>query len=170
MDSEITDKLESLHPDAFGWALHCCSGDFGCAEEALQNAYLKLTAGRVRFAGKSSFKTWWFGVIRLTAMEQIRRRRSHESLLGRLIASWTGVDQGDPARHVELGDEVARLRMALKRLPARQAETLHLVFYQGLTLADAAHVMGIGIGSVRQHYERGKTRLRELLGGTPPDE
>ena len=52
---------------------------------------------------------------------------------------------------------------ALQHLPARQRETLHLVFYQELTLNEAAKVMSISIGSARQHYERGKKRLRELL-------
>jgi RNA polymerase sigma factor (sigma-70 family) len=56
-----------------------------------------------------------------------------------------------------------RFQQALARLPARQRETLHLVFYQDLSLSEAAEVMNISIGAARQHYERGKKRLRETL-------
>lgn len=166
MESELADTLKSLHADAFGWALHCCGGDHARAEEVLQNGYLKLAQGRIRHGGTSSFKTWWFGVIRLTAHEEFRRQRYRESLLGKLWLQLSG-DSHDPrptpARQMELAEQTLQLRSALDQLPARQAEVLHLVFYQDLSLSEAAAVMKIGLGSVRQHYERGKARLRTLL-------
>jgi DNA-directed RNA polymerase specialized sigma24 family protein len=48
-------------------------------------------------------------------------------------------------------------------LTQRQRQLLHLVFYQDLTIADAAGVLGVSIGTARTHYERGKQRLREML-------
>jgi RNA polymerase sigma-70 factor (ECF subfamily) len=51
-------------------------------------------------------------------------------------------------------------------LPERQRDVLHLVFYQDLTIAQAAEVLGVALGTARVHYERGKARLRALLGGT----
>ncbi len=166
MERAIADQLEALHAAAFGWALHCCAGDHGRAEDVLQNAYLKLAQERARHDGRSSFKTWWFGVIRYTAHEEFRRLRYRESLLGKLLAHITG-DAHDPrpspSRKLEIDERSAELRRCLGQLPARQAETLHLVFYQDLTLNEAASVMRVSIGSVRQHYERGKARLRTLL-------
>jgi RNA polymerase sigma-70 factor (ECF subfamily) len=62
-------------------------------------------------------------------------------------------------------DETAKeLFAALDRLSSRQREVLHLVFYQDLTIAAAADVLGISVGSARVHYERGKAHLRQLLG------
>ncbi len=170
MDSATAASLESLHPDAFGWSLHCCGGDAGRAEDVLQNAYLKIAAERVRFDGRSAFKTWWFGVIRLTALEEHRRARFRESLLGKLLASFTEEHHPSPSRQLERDEQAAQLRAALEKLPARQAETLHLVFYQDLTLNEASQVMRVSLGSVRQHYERGKARLRELLQTSPGHE
>jgi len=42
---------------------------------------------------------------------------------------------------------------------------LHLVFAEDFTVEGAAAVMGIGVGSARTHYDRGKKRLKALLGG-----
>lgn len=163
MERAIADQLETLHPDAFGWALHCCGGDHARAEDVLQNAYLKLAQERARHDGRSSFKTWWFGVIRLTAHEEFRRLRYRESLVGKLLSFFVEEHHPAPSRQVEREERASELRRCLKQLPARQAMVLHLVFYQDLTIQEAAVVMRVGIGSARQHYERGKARLRALL-------
>lgn len=166
---KLSHQLAALHTEAFGWALHCCHGDATLAEEVLQNAYVKLLQGRLRHDGTGSVKAWWLEVIRWTAHEEFRRRQRSEGRLAAWLGAWFGGDeepldtQPHPARQVELDDEAARLRALLARLPARQAEVLHLVFYEHLSIAEAATVMRVGLGSARTHYERGKARLRELL-------
>ena len=44
MTADLVTQLQTLHADAFGWALHCCGGDFHLAEETLQQSYAKLGA------------------------------------------------------------------------------------------------------------------------------
>lgn len=170
MNEELAPALKALHPDAFGWALHCCGGDRHLAEDVLQIAYQKWLQGRAIHSGRSSLKTWWFGVIRFTAREETRRNRNWEGLVLRLwsLSATHPISPPGPSRLVELDEQSTRLRLALSRLPARQAEVLHLVFYQDLSLSAAAAVLNISLGSVRRHYERGKARLRSLLDVQSP--
>jgi RNA polymerase sigma-70 factor (ECF subfamily) len=170
MERALADQLEALHPDAFGWALHCCAGNQAQAEDVLQNAYLKLAQERTSHDGRSSFKTWWFGVIRFTAHEELRRQRYRDSLVGKLLAIFVEEHHPAPSRQVEKDERNAELHRCLAQLPTRQAEVLHLVFYQDLTIHEAAQIMGVGLGSARQHYERGKARLRSLLQPDSPHE
>ena len=156
-------ELAVLHTVSFGWALGCCNGDRAEAEEVLQVAYVKVLDGQARFDGGSAFKTWLFAVIRRTAGE--RRRRGWLRTL--TIERWWNRSQTSPPDPESLacGAEAARrIRDSLRRLPARQRELLHLVFYQDLSIEDAAQVAGISVGAARTHYHRGKARMRELMG------
>ena len=156
--------LAAIHAESFGWALACCHRDRFLAEEVLQVAYLKVLDGSARFDGRSSFKTFLFGVIRRTALEQRRVRWLSARRLSRWFASRAETHQPADPEAASMRSESARaLVLALERLSGRQREVLHLVFFQDLTIEQAAGVLGIATGSARQHYERGKARLRELL-------
>jgi len=164
--AELEERLEQLHADSFGWALSCCGWDESDAEDVLQTTYLKVISGRARFGRRSTFRTWLFGVIRQTAREHRRRTRSHqeraEQLAREPIAG--GAHPTRPDEILERADRSRALLEALDQLPGRQREVLHLVFYQDLSIREASEVMEVSLGSARVHYDRGKKRLRSILG------
>ena len=166
--AELKAELETLHTASFGWALHCCRRDRAEAEEVLQTVYLKILEGKACFRGDASLKTWLFAVIRKTAIGEHRQNllRKLRWSDGSECATTQVSPLEQPGVAFEKSEAHAVFQNALKSLPRRQREALHLVFYQDLSLSEAAEVMGISIGSVRQHYDRGKTRLRECLGQT----
>ncbi len=157
---DLESSLATLHEASFGWARSCCGGDADEGADVLQTAYAKLIAGQAVFAGRSSFRTWLFGVIRLTALETRRKRTRDLS-----APEWTEAHSVEPTAVVQLeeAEQTATLQAALVQLPDRQREVVHLVFYQGLSVAEAADVMELSVGSARVHYDRAKKRLRALL-------
>jgi len=162
---ELQAALEKLHVASFGWALSCCRRDRAEAEEVLQTVYLKILEGKARYRGECQLKTWLFAVIRKTAITEQRKRLLR---ILRLTAASNPAPErnpfvAEPAAAFERSEAQKQFQSALRRLPARQREALHLVFYEDLSLREAADVMGVSIGSVRQHYERGKKHLRESL-------
>ena len=76
-------ELERLHAASFGWALWCCGHRREEAEEVLQTTYLKILERTATFDGRSSLRTWLFGVIRRTAAEQHRRQWLRHRLFDR---------------------------------------------------------------------------------------
>ena len=163
---ELDRQLEEHHSASFGWALSCCRWNRTEAEDVLQTSYLKVLDGKAIYDGRSSFKTWLFGVVRRTAAEQRRRRAIREMALGRWFAVLAGMQRntGKPDQRLALSDDHTQLVNALRSLPRRQREVLELVFYQELTIRAAAEVLQISLGTARTHYERGKKRLRAILG------
>lgn len=125
---------------------------------------MKVISGRARFGGRSTLRTWLFGVIRRTAREHRRRELSEKERAERLGREPVVASSERPDDLAERAERARALREALETLPPRQREVLHLVFDQGLSVREAALVMEVSVGAARVHYERGKRRLRARLG------
>jgi len=155
--NESRAEIERLHGAGFAWAMACCGRDRERAEDVLQTSYLKILDGRARFEGRSTFKTFLFGVIRRTASEE-RRRTALADLFHRRAEPAAAAVETDAASV----DRVT-LRRALAGLPRRQREVLELVFAFGMTLRESAEALSISPGSASVHYDRGKKKLAALL-------
>ncbi len=160
--SELERTLERLHPESFGWALACSARDRDLAADVLQSAYAQVLAGQARFDGRSTFRTWLFGVIRRSALAELRRARRHRGDVG---SAHTVMDRTPGAdQTLEVEERRRELLSALEALSPRQREVLVLVFYHDLTIEEASRVMEISLGSARTHYDRGKKALLARLG------
>jgi RNA polymerase sigma-70 factor (ECF subfamily) len=160
---ELLLELAACHRDAYAWALNCCRRNRTDAEDVLQETYLKVLDGRARFDRRSSFTTWLFGVVRLTAADQRRRRFLRDFISARVVAEDLLRDPPAADAGVEVAQRHATLERALAGLSHRQREVVVLVFYNEMTVEDAARVMAISVGAARQHYARGKANLRQAL-------
>lgn len=163
--SSIDAELEELHAESWGWALACCDRDRELAQDVLQTAYLRVLSGTANFEGRSSFKTWLFGVIRMTARGEKRRRWIWGSRHRRAEAALEIPDAGVRCdASLEEDERATALLRALEHLSTRQREAVQLVFYHDLTVEEAARVMKVSVGSARTHYDRAKKSLARLLG------
>jgi len=163
--ADLATQVQALHPQCYGWAMTCCAHRREDAEDVLQDVYMGVLENGLQFDGRSTLKTWLFGVIRQKSRARIRRDRLR-ALLGVTHAARIDVPAPAPSpdEDVVASERRERTRRALARLAARQREVLLLVFYHDLTIEEAAKVMKVSLGSARVHYQRGKRRLAGLLG------
>lgn len=162
---EWVEQLRELHEASYAWALTCCNFSPDDAADVLQATYVKIYSGKAKFEGRSMLKTWLFSVIRNTARERFRKSRSRSSLLS---TWWKGAEPlqdtvATPQEELEISQQQTSIRNALNELPDRQREVVELVFYQDLTLQQAAEVMGVHIGTAKSHYDRAKQYLERRL-------
>jgi RNA polymerase sigma-70 factor (ECF subfamily) len=125
------------------------------AEEVLQETMLAVWKQADKFRGTSKATTWMLGIARNQAHSLLRREKKGERL------PQDPPSEPDPAETAEID---VRVKRAMESLSPEHQEALHLVFYEEMSLADAAAVLGVPEGTVksRLYYAR-KALAKELL-------
>ena len=102
--------------------------------------------------------------LRRAVVNEIRSRGRRSVLERREGERRTALGRGDRATEEQVVDRELLLE-ALQRLPARQRAVVVLRFYEDLTEAATAEVLGMRIGTVKSQTSRAMDRLRHVLGG-----
>ena len=139
-DSALLQLFDEHHLPLFRFAYRL-TGSVADAEDIVQECFLTLLRPECSYdPGRTSVKTYLFGVVR---NQSLKRRRRDDS------AGEEGPDAKDhrspesEALRTELADVVAR---AVMRLPETQREALILAHYEQMPLAEIARVMALDLG------------------------
>ncbi|MBZ5627611.1 MAG: sigma-70 family RNA polymerase sigma factor [Acidobacteriia bacterium] len=141
--------------------------DEGEAEDVVQTVFLDIFNKLEQFdPARGTLKVW---LLQYAYSRSINRRRYLEQ---RQFYSKLELSDVDPTLFMAgasrwngcSAPDVARLvRQALGSLKAEQQIAIRLIYFEGLTLEEAAHRTGETVPAVRHHYYRGLTRLREVV-------
>jgi RNA polymerase sigma-70 factor (ECF subfamily) len=74
-----------------------------------------------------------------------------------------------PSPHSHAPEPVPELEPAIMRLSEQQRAAVVLVHGYGMSQREAADTLDIAVSTLREHLDRGMTRLREQLGGDDGD-
>jgi RNA polymerase sigma-70 factor (sigma-E family) len=141
------------------------TGDSGAAEDLVQSALEKTHRHWGRILRKDAPEVYVRRVMVNTAISWRRRRRPLEVPL---LASDAAEPVPDAYARVEHRQQ---LLGALRKLPRRTRAILVLRYFEDLSEADTAQILGCSVGSVKSQASRGLARLRAQLdpiSPTPP--
>jgi len=124
------------------------------AEEVLQETMIAIWKGAHSFRGASKPTTWILGIARHQAFNLLRREDR-----GRRLPEEPD-DVRDPSREIERSEAV---KVALETLPVGQRDVLHLVYYENLTVCEAADILGIPPGTVKSRMYHARRALAKEL-------
>ena len=72
-------------------------------------------------------------------------------------------DAEEASERIEDGDDVDRVKDALRRLPEREMQVISLYYYEGLTLKEIGKILGVTESRVSQIHGKALSVLRGLL-------
>ncbi|NYI42158.1 RNA polymerase sigma factor [Demequina lutea] len=107
-------------------------------------------------ADATQARMWLFGIARMAALGHGRDASRRLRLAVRLHGLVEPVVWPD--------DDIALdVQQAIASLPEEQAELVRLVHWEGFSLADAAHVMGLNASTARGRYQQARLELAMTL-------
>ena len=155
-----------------GLIFYLCSlvGDLSWAEELAEDTFFRLMIKKPRYSGRASFKTWLYAIGRHVALDALRRRARLADAPIEERAE-TLADATDLERDLLKEERKIRLHRAMTRLPADYRQILWLSYFEELSNAEAAAVMGKNDRQIRNLLYRAKQSLKaELEKEGFPDE
>jgi RNA polymerase sigma-70 factor (ECF subfamily) len=135
-------------------------GDATSAEEVRQQVLLEVWRRGPEFdPERASALTWILTIARSRAIDELRRQKRRPQVP---VPEPPEAEDDAPS---EVDAMLERWRMAdlLERLPAEEALTLRLRFYEELSQTEIAERTGIALGTVKSRMVAGLARLRTML-------
>lgn len=160
-DRGAFEELYRLHADRMKSIAAQILGRRDEAEDAVQDAFVRIFRSIGAFEGRSRFSTWIYRIVVNACRDRLRRRRDTSPL----------EDEGDP-RHAARGSDPALrlvLEQGLRSLPERQRAAFVLFAVEGFAHREIAEILDVSAGNSKTLVFEAKRKLARFLAGRRPE-
>ena len=156
--------------------------DPGVAEEVVQEAWLTCLRSLDRFEGRSTLKTWLYGIVMNIARSRTRResrilpfaslwrRDDSDSTRPTVDARrfgadgmWSSPPDSWPESRVLSDETLHRVKLAIESLPMKQREVITLRDVAGLDAGEVCGLLSISAENQRVRLHRARAAVRRML-------
>jgi RNA polymerase sigma-70 factor (ECF subfamily) len=163
-DAAFAELYDLLAPRLYGYLLRQ-TRERARAEDLVQQTFFHMHKARGRFIRGAEVTPWAFAIARRLLIDGVRRSKREVLSSDGKDAQEDEAAPNDAADDVVYGKELAgRIQKELQRLPETQRVAFELVKQEGLSLAEAAEVLGTTVTAVKLRAHRAYEALRVVLG------
>jgi RNA polymerase sigma-70 factor (ECF subfamily) len=137
-------------------------GDYAEAEDATQEAFVRVWRGLSGFRGQARFTTWLYRIVHNLCLNRLPRLR-RELLQTQPLDEVLVAPGPSPADLFDVRERLAFLHAQLNRLPEKYRLVLTLRYLQQLSYDEIAAALEVPMGTVKTHIHRARQLLRERL-------
>ena len=134
------------------------------AADIVHETMLVVWADAAKFEGRSSVKSWIFGIARFKALERNRsgaRTETRDHTIDDNIAS----DDDDPTIPLDQLEDAAILSACLETLSDDHRRAIHLCFFEELPYAEISAIENCPVGTVKTRIMHAKRLLLRCVSG-----
>lgn len=144
---------------------HAMTGSADDAEEIVCDVYLQVWQRAAQYdENRGPVIAWLLVNCRSLALDLLRRRRSHQTVLRKLEEqSEDNVEDTNVVDLLALVQEGTAVHRALGELSEIQRRLIALAYFNDLSHSEIATLTQLPLGTVKSHIQRGLRKLRTLL-------
>jgi RNA polymerase sigma-70 factor, ECF subfamily len=157
-ENAVRDLYELYGQRLYAYALRL-SSDRTTAEDVTQETLVIAWRTASQFRGEGRLLTWLLGIVHHCTMKALRRAARPIGPLEDDVAA-NAPSPEEQAQALETGQ---RIRQGLQELSADHRTVLELVFYQGMSLNEAAEICRCSPGTVKSRLSYARKHLRGVL-------
>jgi RNA polymerase sigma-70 factor (ECF subfamily) len=131
------------------------------AEDATQDVFIRVFRAAHRFEGRSTFKTWMFGIALNLCRDYLRRER-HAMTDDSVLAVLPDASL-DPLQRLEQDERAALVRAAVDQLMPAHRMVLRLRDGEDMSYKEIAEMLGVPVGTVRSRLHNARALLAKAL-------
>lgn len=147
----------TLGPRVFGYLLRMTRSR-SAAEDLVQITFTKVHRASASFLPGEKVLPWLFAIARRSFLDDRRRASSRREEL-----SSDGVLPESKSTEDHSRDLAEQLELALAKIPEGYSEAIQLTKISGLSVREAASVLGATEAAIKLRVHRGYALLREVL-------
>ena len=147
----------------FGLAL-VIVGDPGAAEDVAQEAFARAWRHAQAYdARRGSVAAWLLAITRNLAIDTTRMRHAEPKDPEDILAMGIAESGAGPDERALVGDDIARLRTAIRDLPPDQRRALILAAFYGRTAREISESEQVPLGTAKTRIRAAIMKLRSAL-------
>jgi len=166
-DLSAFDELMSKYSRKIRYLAYRMTNNYEDAEDITQEVFVRVFKALPTWKPKASFYTWLRTIALNLCIDyhRTRIRRQTQPLESKdgFVMNIPADSSNDPLRRTEADELRRRILLATEKLSPRQRKAFMLVSYGGLSLKEAAEIMGCAVGTIKAHLNRATTKMRNLL-------
>jgi len=143
--------------------------DMDTAEDMFQEVFIKVNQKLATFEGNSSIKTW---IIRITinTCKDYLKSAWNKRVVPVMELNEDVIVSDTDYNSVENKDTRDLIRKTVLSLPAKYKDIVLCVYFQEMTVTEAAIALNIAEGTAKSRLSRARQKLKSILEGRISDE
>lgn len=132
------------------------------ADDVLQNTFIKIYRGILRFEGKSKLHTWLYRIAANESISFLQSKNRHAGAsLDAVAAEVAGRLQADPWFDGE--ETQQRLQQAIGLLPEKQRAVFVLRYYDEMPYEEMSAVLDTSVGALKASFHHAAKKIETFF-------